>query len=129
LRLLQIFAAFFNSFEERRLAEQRAYDLLASHLTAGQNAQFTTLGRFDVIGSDTNRLYIIRNATTMNIDELDCRGQCIKRWCFGPKGNLPQGDVLLAQKLALECFESAALAEARAFTPDGLYIAELRCRT
>jgi hypothetical protein len=31
-------------------------------------------------------------------------------WCFGPEGELPIGDVMLAQKIALEKNERAALA-------------------
>jgi hypothetical protein len=30
-------------------------------------------------------------------------------WCFGPQGYLPVGDVMLAQKIALETNEKAAL--------------------
>jgi hypothetical protein len=33
-------------------------------------------------------------------------------WCFGPVGHLPLGDVMLAQKLALETDEQATLAVA-----------------
>jgi hypothetical protein len=48
----------------------------------------------------------------MNIDELNERGTRIAVWCFGPEGPLPIGDVMLAQKLALETNEKAALAVA-----------------
>ena len=40
----------------------------------------------------------------MNVDEYDEAGTRIFRWCFLPVGNLVRGDVLLAQKLALELF-------------------------
>jgi hypothetical protein len=43
----------------------------------------------------------------MNIDEFDGRGRRIAVWCFGPEGHLPLGDVMLAQKLALETDEQA----------------------
>jgi hypothetical protein len=33
-------------------------------------------------------------------------------WCFVPKGSLVTGDVMLAQKIALETFECRALAVA-----------------
>lgn len=33
-------------------------------------------------------------------------------WCFGPEGYLPVGDVMLAEKIALETDEHAALAVA-----------------
>ena len=73
-------------------------------------AQFDALGFFEVTGSDTGTLYVIRNMSAINVDQLGSDGQCVKKWCFGPEGGLVQGDVLLAQKLALECFESEALA-------------------
>jgi hypothetical protein len=124
VRFLRILNLFFKGLEERRLAEQRSYDLLAAYLSPSQMAQFRTQGRFEVTGVDTNHRYVIRNVTTINVDELDSSGTCSKRWCFVPKGDLPQGDVLLAQKLALECFETSALEAARAFTPDGFYISQ-----
>ena len=50
----------------------------------------------------------------MNIDELDEAGARSAAWCFGPEGNLPIGDVMLAQKIALENDEQIALAVANA---------------
>ena len=38
-----------------------------------------------------------------------------KGWCFVPEGNLVPGDVMLAQKIALETDERGALAVARQF--------------
>ena len=46
----------------------------------------------------------------MNVDELDQYGVRSAAWCFGPEGELPIGDVMLAQKIALENDEMAALA-------------------
>jgi hypothetical protein len=48
----------------------------------------------------------------MNIEELGEDGTPIGVRCFGPIGNLPLGDVMLTQKLALEINELAALAVA-----------------
>jgi hypothetical protein len=45
----------------------------------------------------------------MNVDELDEHGVRIAAWCFGPEGELPTYDVMLAQKIALENNEHAAL--------------------
>ena len=39
------------------------------------------------------------------------------RYCFVPKGNLVPGDVMLAQKIALETDELAALELANKFPP------------
>jgi len=110
--LSNLFKPFYRS-----AAEQRAQELLLSHLSATQRAQLDVLGRFEVRGSDTGSRYVIRNNTSINIDQLGSQGQCIKKWCFGPRGDLARGDVLLAQKLALECFENEALAQALAYPP------------
>ena len=47
----------------------------------------------------------------MNVECLDSRALCLKL-CFMPKGRLPIGDIMLAQKIALELFESEAVAKA-----------------
>ena len=46
----------------------------------------------------------------MNVDELDQHGARTISYCFGPEGELPLGDMMLAQKIALENNERAALA-------------------
>jgi hypothetical protein len=38
----------------------------------------------------------------MNVHQLDCTGRDVARWCFMPEGGVVTGDVLLAQKIALE---------------------------
>jgi hypothetical protein len=126
VRLLQILAIFFNPGVARREVERRAYELLISNLSSSQLEQFNSRGRFEVTGSDTGSRYVIRNMTSINIDQLNSRGLCVKKWCFGPQGNLAQGDVLLAQKVALECFENDALSLARGYTPDSYYVPERR---
>jgi hypothetical protein len=45
----------------------------------------------------------------MNVHQLDQAGQKVARWCFVPKGGLVTGDILLAQKIAIETMESQAL--------------------
>jgi hypothetical protein len=57
----------------------------------------------------------------MNVYALDCRGCVHRGLCFMPVGELPIGDVMLAQKLALESCEENALAIAKQFTPQGSY--------
>ena len=44
----------------------------------------------------------------MNVEELDVRGRRTRFWCFMPEGRLPVADIMLAQKLALELFETDA---------------------
>jgi hypothetical protein len=45
-----------------------------------------------------------------NIDQLDSAGDKVCAWCFVPEGNLAAGDCMLAQKIALETFETKVLA-------------------
>jgi hypothetical protein len=63
---------------------------------------------FYVVGSDTGARYRIRNGTAMNVEELDSSGKTIAQLCFAPQGQLVVGDVLLAQKIALETMERKA---------------------
>jgi hypothetical protein len=53
----------------------------------------------------------------MNVQELDAQGRLVGTWCFFPVGGLVPGDILLAQKLALELFEPEALAVANPGNP------------
>jgi hypothetical protein len=90
-------------------AEQRALDLLREWLSPEQRTQFDRHGHFEVTGSCGNR-YRIRYNRVVNIDELDQRGAHMASWCFGPEEALPTGDVMLAQKIALETDEDATRA-------------------
>ena len=62
----------------------------------------TLLSVHEVRGSHTGKCYRIRRGRNMNIDEVSKEGDLGPVWCFGPVGHLPLGDVMLAQKLALE---------------------------
>ena len=93
-------------------AEEKAYALMEQWLSPAQLAQYETNGHFEVRGCHSGKCYRIRRAHQMNIDELDEAGARSAAWCFGPEGNLPIGDVMLAQKIALENDEQTALAVA-----------------
>jgi len=67
------------------------------------------------LGRKTGKRYRIRHGRMMNIDQLDRRGRHICGWCFFPEGHLVAGDVMLAQKLSLELFETEALEIANRF--------------
>ena len=69
---------------------------------------------FDVIGGDTGRRYRIKNGFQLGL--LDNKGRTRAVLCFIPEGELPAGDVMLAQKLALELFESDTLKIANKFS-------------
>jgi hypothetical protein len=88
-------------------AQQKALALLRLWLSPEQAAHF------DVVGSDTGTRYRIRHGQMMNIDQLDSSGNRVCRWCFAPEGGLASGDCMLAQKIALETFETRVLAIAR----------------
>ena len=96
-------------------AEQKGERLLKANLTPAQLQQYERYCFFDVIGGDTGLRYRVRRGTALNIEVLDANDDRVKRWCFYPVGNLAMGDVLLAQKLALELFETQALAIANQF--------------
>jgi hypothetical protein len=72
---------------------------------------------FDVIGCNTGKRCRIHYGQAANIREVDEAGNPKMGWCFVPKGYLVPGDVMLAQKIALETDELAALAVANRFPP------------
>lgn len=94
----------------QRTAKQRADILLKQWLSPVQRMQYERDGHFEVEGSHSGKRYRIRSERQMNIDELDDYGRRVAVWCFGPERYLPTGDILLAQKIALENDEQAALA-------------------
>ena len=84
--------------------------MLKEWLSPEQLALFESKGYFEVKGSHSGKRYRIRCAPRLNIDQLDAKGAPVAVWCFGPAGNLPVGDIMLAQKIALETDEQRALA-------------------
>ena len=70
---------------------------------------------FDIIGCHTGHRYRISLARGTNVQELDDVGRPVMGWCFVPSGDLVAGDVVLAQKVALETDERSALAVANRF--------------
>jgi hypothetical protein len=90
-------------------AHQRGVRLLKENLTEEQVRQYEKHAFFEVVGGKTGRRYRIRYGRSMNIDQLDKNGRRVCGWCFFPRGNLVAGDVMLAQKLALELFEADAM--------------------
>jgi hypothetical protein len=105
------------SGESHRAAEERGLRLLEANLSPLQRCQYATSRTFEVIGGSTGRRYRIHPGRFMNVEELDEKGRHARTWCFYPVGALPAGDILLAQKLALELFELDALAVANPGNP------------
>lgn len=94
----------------------RGLKLLKDWLSPEQLTCYEQHKYFEVIGSDSATVYRIHHDTQANVEQLDSIGQPVCRWCFLPEGNLVAGDVMLAQKIALETNESGALAVANRFT-------------
>jgi len=100
--------------------EARGLELLKEWLSPEQFAQYDAKSYFEVTGCHSGKRYRINHGTSMNIHELDGAGRPRVGWCFAPKGYLVAGDVMLAQKIALETDERGALAVAnRFFVPTG----------
>jgi hypothetical protein len=96
--------------------EARGLNLLREWLSPEQLAQFNVDGHFDVIGCHSGKRYRILHGASMNVHEIDTAGRPLVCWCFVPNGGyLVPGDVMLAQKIALETDELAALAVANKF--------------
>ena len=96
-------------FDDDGKAAKRGARLLEENLTPAQRSQYTKYRYFDVTGGKTGKRYRIHHGSSMNIDQLDKNGKRVCGWCFFPRGGLVAGDVMLAQKFALELFESEAL--------------------
>lgn len=107
---LRAVRAFYRSFAKQNDPETRAFRLLREWLSPEQRAQFDAEDHFEVIGSHTGRRYRIHRGTVSNVLELDEEGQPKFGWCFLPESALAAGDVMLAQKIALETDEAAVLA-------------------
>jgi hypothetical protein len=90
-------------------AQARGIELLRRNLTARQRLQYESRGFFEVVGGETGKRYRIHRRRQLNVEELDTTGERFQLLCFMPRGSPVLGDVMLAQKLALELFESAAL--------------------
>ena len=99
-------------------SEARGLRLLRHWLSPSQRAQFDDLGYFEVVGCDSGRRYRIYCGSAMNVYEMDHAGCLNVGRCFMPVGNLVAGDVMLAQKIALETNECSALAVAKGFALD-----------
>jgi hypothetical protein len=101
-------------------AGARGARLLRDNLSPEQLAAYRRGGSFVVIGGHTGKRYRIHRASMMNVAEFDAADHRVWTWCFCPEGNLVRGDNMLAQKLALELFETEALAKANRHPPSML---------
>ena len=100
-------------------AEVRGLRLLREWLSPAQLAQYDAHNYFEVRGCHSGKRYRIRHGTQRNIYELDHAGRPQVGWCFVPRDCRVAGDVILAQKIALETDERGALVVAKQFPPKG----------
>jgi hypothetical protein len=112
---LRAVRSLYLTFIEQNGPEARARRLLREGLSPDQRAQFDAKGYFEVTGFHTGRRYRIQYGTMTNVLELDDEMQPKIGWCFVPERALVAGDVMLAQKVALETDEAAVLAFANQF--------------
>jgi hypothetical protein len=113
----RVVCQFYRTARNTDTPELRGRRLLRRWLSEGQLAQFEAFKFFDVIGCHTARRYRVYYGTAANVEELDTAGRPTMRYCFVPKGDLVPGDVMLAQKIALETQELSALEVANRFPP------------
>lgn len=114
---LQLARAFRDWYLRPSTIEQRGLKLLREWLSQEQLAQYDARRYFEVIGCHTGKRYRICHGNGANVIELDDAALPRTGWCFVPSDHLVAGDVMLAQKIALETDERGALAAANNFTP------------
>ena len=100
-------------------SDARGLRLMRRWLSPDQRAEFDHSGSFEVVGCHSGKRYRIYSGTAQNVFEIDGAGWLIVGLCFIPAGELVAGDVMLAQKIALETNENGALAVAHRFLPRG----------
>jgi hypothetical protein len=100
-------------------SEARGLRLMRDWLSPDQREQFDDSGYFEVVGCDSGKRYrIYYGIVPPNVYEIDYAGRLKIGLCFMPLGRLPAGDVILAQKVALETDEHSALKVANRFSPN-----------
>jgi len=109
--------AFRDWYQRPSTSQLRGLKLLREWLSQEQLAQYDAHKYFDVIGCHSGKRYRIHHGNGANVIELDDAALPRTGWCFVPTDHLVAGDVMLAQKIALETDERGALAAANNFTP------------
>jgi hypothetical protein len=114
---IRLARAFRDWYQRPSTIEQRGLKLLREWLSPEQLAQYDAHKYFEVIGCHTGKRYRIHHGNGTNVVELDDAAMPRTGWCFVPNDHLVAGDVMLAQKIALETDERGALAAANNFKP------------
>ncbi len=97
--------------EAHDTARARAEELLQRHLAPEQRRTLAEHRWFDVVAASGAR-YRIHRGRSHNVRRLDAGGREVRSYCAYPRMLVPEGDVLLAQKLMLELAEDRFLAVA-----------------
>ena len=93
-------------------AEAKSIQLLKSWLTPSQLDSYMTNGDFEVKGGTSGDTYRIKTGTVSNVINVSKR----QALCFLPQGAYASGDVHLAQKIALENYETETLSVANTYS-------------
>ena len=102
----------------RQEAEARGLKLLKEWMSPDQLSVYEAHQYFDVVGCDSGKRYrIYHGMAPPNVYEIDDAGRLKMGLCFMPLGRLVAGDVILAQKIALETDEHSALNVANRISP------------
>lgn len=99
----------YQAVRDEKAIQERALRLLRSWLSPQQRAEFNARVYFDVVGCDGGERYGIRRGTSGNVNEIDGHGRLGTGWSFVPLCGLVKGDVMRAQKIALETNEQRAI--------------------
>lgn len=103
----------------KNTSEARGLRLMRDWLSPDQREQFDGSGHFEVVGCDSGKRYrIYYGIVPPNVYEIDGAGRPKMGLCFMPLGRLVTGDVILAQKIALETDEHSALKVANRISPN-----------
>lgn len=105
----------YRKFFAQNTKEGRGLRLMGFWLSPRQREQFDESGYFDVVGCRTGKKYRVYYDMPPNVYEIDDAGRRKMGLCFAPVGSLVRGDVMLAQKIALETDERNVLATANRF--------------
>jgi hypothetical protein len=99
-------------YEQRKLASDRAKQVLLEHLTPLQREMVEKNGWFVIEGGKSGKRYVIRtNTIAGNIDEMD-GNKVVAKYCCHLPHQYPHSDHHLTQKLMLEWDEEAFLRKA-----------------
>lgn len=90
-------------------ADKKSIAFLKEWLSPEQREQYERQNAFEVIGGDTGTRYRICAPAAFNIRVLNAEGTHVSNLCVVPKDATASGDILLAQKIALERNEAETL--------------------